>query len=178
MKKNITNLTMRICQLEQQSRSNNVEIQCVPENRRENLIHVVTNISKVVGCNVEDKDIINCTRVAKLDNKNSRPRSIVVQLASTRLRDQLLASTLSYNRQNPHNKLNNSHLGYAGPKTPIFIAEHLSPSNKSLHAAARLKAREKGYRYVWVRNGRIYVRQKENADKILIKNMSTVQSMV
>ncbi|XP_047032296.1 uncharacterized protein LOC124641458 [Helicoverpa zea] len=177
MKNNIGDLKERINQLEQQTRSNNIEIQCLPEKKQENLFHIVAALSKVVGCTMEDRDILHCTRVAKLNPKNTRPRSIVVQLASPRIRDQLLASSISFNKNNSENKLNTTHLGYSGPKTAIYIMEHLSSTNKSLHAAARIKAKELGYKYVWVRGGRVFMRKVQESEHILIRNKDILDKL-
>ncbi|XP_063893065.1 uncharacterized protein LOC135117574 [Helicoverpa armigera] len=153
MKTTMSSLKTRLEQLEQQTRSNNVEIQCLPEKKQENLFNIVSELSKTVGCSIENKDILHCTRVAKLNPEN-RPRSIIVQLASPRIRDQLLASVINFNKSNRDNKLNSMHLGFAGPKTSIYVTEHLSPTYKSLHASARLKAKELGYKFVcsWWKN--------------------------
>ncbi|CAG4970647.1 unnamed protein product [Colias eurytheme] len=125
----------------------------MPEKRNENLYNIVTQLGNVVNCNIGEKDILHCTRVAKSNKSNSRPRSIVVQLMSTKMRDQLLASILKYNQNNPHDKLNSTHLGCETQRSPVYVMEHLSPANKALHAATRIKAKEMGYKYVWVRNG-------------------------
>ncbi|KAF9420326.1 hypothetical protein HW555_003387 [Spodoptera exigua] len=119
LRSTLGDLQARTNALEQQSRKCNLEIQCVPENKKENV---------------------------------ARPRSIIVQLVTPRLRDQLLASITKYNHENPQEKLNCSHLGFAGRKSPVYVAEHLSPANRALHAAARIKAKEMHYKYIWVRD--------------------------
>lgn len=178
MKVCINDLTSRMNQLEQQSRADNVEIQCLPEKKQENLIEIVSQLSKVVGSGILDRDIKHCTRVAKQNASNSRPRAVVVQLASPRSRDQFLAATIKFNKSNPDNKLNTTHLGYRGPKSPIYITEHLSTTNKALHAAARLKAKEIGYQFVWVRGGRIFMRKAQESEHILIRNKDTLNKLV
>lgn len=178
LKNTVGDLQIRIDNLEQQSRSNNIEIQCLPENKNENLYSAVTKLGQTVNCEVKEMDILHCTRIAKVNRTSTRPRSIVVQLASPRLRDQLLASIIKYNQNNPDEKLNSSHFGFAGRGTPVFVAEHLSPTNKALHAAARIKAKEKNYKYVWVRNGRIFVRKSDGAEYVLIKNMNSLNRIV
>ncbi|KAL4720051.1 hypothetical protein ACJJTC_009985 [Scirpophaga incertulas] len=108
---------------------------------------------------------------------NNRPRSIITKLRSPRQRDALLAAVASFNKQNPKNKLNSTHLGHEGLSTPVFVAEHLTPTNKSLHAAARLKSRDLSYKFVWVRNGRVYVRKDEFSQAIQIKNIDSLKHM-
>lgn len=177
MSKIVNLLNVRVDQLEQQTRSNNIEIQCLPEKKHENLFDIVSEISKVSGCVMENRDILHCTRVAKLNPNNTRPRSIVVQLASPRLRDNFLASIVNFNKNNKDNKLNSGHLGYSGPKTAIFVTEHLSPTYRALHAAARIKARELGYKFVWIRSGRIFMRKVQESEHIMVRNMDTLNKL-
>ncbi|KOB78628.1 Zinc finger DNA binding protein [Operophtera brumata] len=135
------------------NRENNIEIQCVPEKNNENIISIVKNISNTIDCDIKDENIF----VAKLNPKTTRPRSIVVQFNSPRVRDTFLASSIKFNKTSPTNRLNSSHIGLTGEKTLIFVVEHISTSNKALHSAARSAAKERGYKFVWVRNGRIYI---------------------
>ncbi|CAB3239333.1 unnamed protein product [Arctia plantaginis] len=177
LKAAVIDLTSRTNQLEQQARSCNLELQCVPEKKNENLYRIVANLGQVVGCDIKVEEIHNCTRIAKLNRASTRPRSIVVQLGSPRIRDQLLASTIKYNKTNPENKLNSVHLGIPGIKHPVYVLEHLSAANKSLHAAARLKAKHNGYKYVWVRNGRIFMRKSDETEYIIVKNIAVLDSL-
>ncbi|KAL0879710.1 hypothetical protein ABMA27_003425 [Loxostege sticticalis] len=154
----------------QNSRMNNVEVQCVLESKNENLNTIIIQIAKTVGCSLTEENITHCTRVAKNDKTNTRPRAIIAQLSSIRLRDTFLAAAITFNKLNKENKLNSSHIGIAGEKKPIYIMEHLSPANKSLHAAARIKSKELGYKYVWTRNGRIFMRKSDNTPYIVVKD--------
>lgn len=175
----VADLILRVNYLEQQTRSSNLEVQCLPENKQENLYTVVKQLGSVVGCELNESDIHHCTRVAKLQATSTRPRSVVVQLASPKIRDQLLASVINYNKNKDNTlKLNSADLGIAGEKSPVFVLDHLSPSNKALHAATRLKAKDKGYRFVWVRNGRIFVWKNETADHILIRNLDSLNKLI
>lgn len=178
MKATISNLQSRLTQMEQRARLSNVEIQCIPENRNENLSKIILQISKVIDCKLKEESVSQVTRIAKFDRANARPRSIVVEFDNARNRDAFLAASINFNRKNPTNKLNTTHIGITGEKKPIFIAEHLSPANKALHAAARIKAREMKYDFVWVRNGRIFVRKNEGADPILIRDNDCLKKIV
>lgn len=175
MKSTINDLQAQVNYLEQQARANNVELQCVPEKSNENLINIISNLSNAVNCNIKADEIANCSRIAKINRNNDRPRSIVIQLASPRVRDRLLAACISFNKSNPNRKLNTSHLGLTGPEKPVFINEHLSPANKALHASARLRAKERGYKFVWIKNGKIFVKKDENSDLRLIKNTGSLE---
>lgn len=52
--------------------------------------------------------------------------------------------------------------------TKPFVNLFLSPVNKSLHAAARIRAKELNYKYTWINNGRIFMRKDDFGEAILI----------
>ncbi|CAH2096312.1 unnamed protein product [Euphydryas editha] len=163
--------------MEQCMRESNLEIQGVPEFKSENVVSVVKQVAKVVSAKLHDEDILSCTRVAAMNKKGQRPRAIVVKLKSSRCRDEVYSAVRRFNKAHLNEKLNSSHLGIAGEKTNVYVCEHLSPANKALHAAARIKSRELGYKFIWVRNGHIFVRKDENSRFIHIKNQQTVSSL-
>lgn len=174
----VYDLSTRLAQIEQQSRECNLEIQCVPENKTENLKSIVRNLATTIGCSMTDQDLLNYHRVAKVNKDSSRPRSIIVKLPSPLMRDEIIAATKIYNRTHQRDKLNSSHLGMVGEKSPVYVSEHLSPSNKQLHAAARKMAKEKKYEFVWVRNGRVYMRKDINSKSFLVKDLDFISTLV
>lgn len=173
-----TSLTSRVAQLDQLSRSSNIEIQCVPEHKQENLVNTVQQLGKLIKCPVNENNIHYCARLAKMNSDSPRPRSVLVKFSSPRLRDEFMAATSKFNRNNQNDKLNSSHLGIAVAKrTPIYIVEHLTSENKALHAAARSKAKELKYRFVWVRDGRIYMRKSEEASYVHVRSIDTLNNL-
>lgn len=166
----INSLTDRLNQLEQVMRESNIEIQGVPEHKAENTISIINQLANVVNCKLADADILSCTRVASMNKQSKRPRTIVAKLRSNRCRDELYSAVVRYNKANPKDRLNSSLLGIAGDKSNVYVSEHLSPANKALHAAARILAKEKNYMFVWVRNGRIFMRKNETSRFIHIRN--------
>ena len=177
LKASVSDLSVRLNIVEQHSRQDNLEINGIPENQAENLVSTVVQLGKTISCNIEANDISSVSRVKKLDSQSSRPRSIIVKLKNARKRDEVLASVMKFNRVRVTDKLNSSHLGYGGAKQPVFVSEHLSPQNKIIHAEARKMAREKKYKYVWVRDGRILVRKEDGARAIQIKTLHAASLM-
>lgn len=168
-------LTDRMGQIEQSMRSSNVEINGIPEHRSENLIKTIQQLGIIVNSPLQDNDILHVARVAKVNKESDRPRSVVVKLQSQRRRDELLAAVSRFNKTKRDDKLNSEHLGIGGHCVPVFVSEHLTPTNKHLHAAARKKAKETGSKFVWVRDGRIYVRKNEQSPAIYIKNEDSLK---
>ncbi|CAH2096667.1 unnamed protein product [Euphydryas editha] len=170
LKSSMRELNNKLNIVEMHMRESNVEINGIPEHKSENLVNTVLQLGKVVSHQLSTEDVQCVTRVAKLNKNNDRPRSVVVKLRSARQRDELLAAVVNFNKANVGDKLSSHHLGIGGAKKPVFVSEHLTPTNKSLHAAARIKAKQMNYRFTWVRNGRVYVRRDEFSQAMLIKN--------
>lgn len=171
----VKDLSLRLTLSEQHQRENNVEINGIPEHRSEILPNCIMQLAKVVKSPLVDEDIVQVTRVAKMNKDDKRPRAIVAKLRSPRQRDVLLAAIQNFNKTNPEDKLSSYHLGLAGAKSPVFVSEHLTPSNKSLHAATRKQAKDMSFKFVWVRNGRIYVRKNETAQAIYIRGPDSLK---
>ncbi|XP_026313608.1 uncharacterized protein LOC113225507 [Hyposmocoma kahamanoa] len=174
----ITNLNVKLLALEQHSRKSNIEIQCIPERKSENLIKMVLQISKTTGSNITEEHIHHCTRVSKINATNSRPRSVVIQFASPRVRDTFLAAVLKFNRKKQKSdKLSTKQAGISGDAYPIYVVEHLTLEQKNLHAATRLKAKKLGYKYILVRNGRILVRATDSSEYVVIRDLNDLNTL-
>ncbi|XP_028160478.1 uncharacterized protein LOC114352911 [Ostrinia furnacalis] len=174
----LNSITNRLNQIEQISRSSNLEIQCVPEHKSENLLTIVTQLGKAVSCPISESDVHYCSRTAKKNPESPRPRSILVKLSSPRNRDSLLAAVMKYNKSHPQDRLNTGHVGLKSDKrTPIYVVENLSPDNKFLHGMARNRAKELQYKHVWVRGGRIYMRKTDTSEYVLVRSAATLDSL-
>lgn len=171
-------LTSRVRLMDQMSRSSNLELQCVPERKAENVITIVKQLGSVVSCPLNDCDITYCSRTAKSNPNSTRPRSILVKLSTPRLRDSLLAAAIKYNKKRTNDdRLNSSLLGVDDKSLPIYVVENLSAENKHLHAAARLRAKQLGYRYTWVRSGRVYMRKSDTSEAVFVRNADVLNSL-
>lgn len=178
LKDSVRDLTSRLNLSEQFARECNIEVNGVPENNSENLLSVLKQLASVISVPVDDSDILSFTRVRKLDPSSSRPRSVIYKLSSTRVRDSILAATATYNKANKDDKLSSKDLGYAGANSPIYVSEHLSPYYKSLHAETRKFARDNGYKFVWIRDGKIKIRKDANSPAKRIKDLSSLRALL
>lgn len=170
----VRDLSERLNNTEQYLRENNLEIHGVPEYQNENLMNLVIQCSSVIGSDVKVEDLITCTRVAKVNKNSIHPRTIVAKFRNVACRDKFYSAVYRYNKANANDKLNTSVLGLGGDKKQVYISEHLSPTNKHLHAAARKKVRELNYQFIWIRNGRIFVRKTTDSSYIHIKNVNSL----
>lgn len=177
LKSTVKDLNSRLCIMEQHSRMSNLEIQCLPEHKAENLPNIIQQIGKATGSNITDADIHKCTRIAKLNPENTRPRSVIVKFSSPRIRDTFLAGVLKFNKKNKEDKLNTSHIGIGGDKRPIYVVDHLTPELKKIHAFARLTAKKLNYKFVWIKNGRVFLRKSDDSEHIAVRNIEQLEHL-
>ena len=177
LQSDLNNLNQRLYSVEKISRSCNIEIQAAPETTNENVLKIFKKLCEIVHAPIEDNHILACRRVAKLNRNTSRPRNILISLPSPRLRDSVLSAIHRFNKTHKDDKLNTKHLDIAGESRPVFVAEHLSPEHKALNASVRKLAKEHKFKYMWVRNGEIFVRRDDNASAIHIKNTESLKKI-
>lgn len=168
----------RLRNLEKCSRSCNVEIQSVPEGKQENLLNVMKKLCYEIGANLVEKDICSVRRVAKMNPSAKRPRNILVTLASERQRDDIITAFKRYNKLHSPDFLNSMHLDITGEKHKIYVVEHLPPETKELYAVTRRTAKERSYKYVWVKYGRIYVRKDDDCTPIHISDKNCLVQLI
>lgn len=65
--------------------------------------------------------------------------------------------------------LNTSDVGYPQPAVPVYVNESLSPAKRKLLTAAKNVKTEKNFSYLWVRNGKIFLR-KNQGDPVIVVN--------
>ncbi|XP_050664349.1 uncharacterized protein LOC126964996 [Leptidea sinapis] len=164
-------LTTKFDELDQASRSCNVEIQSIPERKGENLIQLSLEISKLLGVELNHSDIRNVHRVTP-GLPTTRPKNIILQLTTRRQRDDLIGAARSRRSLTTAQLFGTPTSAAAAVSTTnsrFFINEHLTLKNKILFSKTRTLAKEKGYKYVWVRNSNILLRKKDDSRIIHVR---------
>lgn len=169
LQKDMNSLTSKMEEHERSSRSNYLEIQCVPEQRTENLYGIIRKICEEIKTPIAESEILSARRLGKQKPDAERPRPVLVKLPSECKRDAIILALKKYNKSKKDNPLNVSLLGFSGETKKIYFAEHLTPQSSELYAKTRKHAKEKGYTYIWVKYGRILVRKSEKSPAIIIK---------
>lgn len=172
LKADVRALSDRVDTLEQQMRSNNVDIQGIPEKQNENLFSIVQKIGEHINCPISSQDIDAIFR-AKSRNPNN-PKPIIIKLFRKKKRDDILAAAKNKRQQN---ETSTPGLTIEGISNKLFINEHLTGLTKSLLNAAKGSAKTKNYKYVWVREGGVYVRKEDQSRIIRIFSEDDVKKM-
>lgn len=147
---------------------NDVEISCIPEQKGENVTHIVTTIADKLGVKLTEQDVVSAVRVgraAELEGSplSSRPRPIVVKTARRAVRDKLLQAA------RVRRGATTEGLGLPGAPCRFYVNERLTKVNRQLFKRARDLGRQCNWRFVWTRDGRIYVRQQHGKDSPRIR---------
>lgn len=144
---------------------NDIEISGVPENLHESPIHITQALAQKVGMTLDTRDIISVERVGPprttitSERAKPRPRPLVARLARRPLRDELLRSARV--RRN----LDSSNIGLPEhDHCAVYINERLTKANRRLLWKTRQAAGATGWKFVWTRDGRIYVKKGDSGD--------------
>lgn len=160
--------------MEQRQRQNNVIIQGIPESRNENIYETLHKVSQIIKCEIDPYETVSSAyRVRSFTAPSDNvPRKIVVQFNSNHMKNNFIAAARKTRKSLPGNKFNG--LPYDNSGTVFFINEHLTRRNLELHHKTRLAAKDKQYKYVWVKDGAIFVRKSDTSKAIKISNENSI----
>lgn len=144
---------------DQRSRLNNIEIKGIPLKKDENLFNILDKISQKVNYAFPKTQINYISRIPLF---NTKDKSIVVSFLNRYIKEDFVAAARSLKTLSAHD------LGFSGQMNRVFVNDHLSPDSKKLLNKTRTMAKEKEYKYVWVKHGKIHVRRQEGSVVLVI----------
>ena len=148
--------------LEIEKRCKNLELHGLPEADQENCELMVKEVlTKVTPENVTIKDCFRIGRKYKPNGeKNTRP--ILIQFETKNHRD------ITYSGRRNLKKIE-------GP--PLYLNENLPQNLRTLRGKANALKKQKGYKFIWVKNGNVLLRQNEDSNVIVIKKISDLDKI-
>lgn len=172
LKEKNAELEKRIEDAESYSRRNCVEICGVPETPNEKIADVIDVVKKVgiaVDMEITESMIDTCHRLGRRQG-TAEPRGIIVKFVRRLDKDSLLA------KKREKRQLSTRHMDLHSDR-PVYINESLTSAQRKLFAMARQVKKEKSYKFVWHRGGRIFAKKEENGTVIAINNQSDLSKM-
>ncbi len=142
-------LKNRIADMEQYSRKNNMIIRGIPKAAGEDLRMIVKKLATKLDMNISDFEIDTLHR---LPSKNAIP-AIIVKFTSRDTKNNFIRSAKK-------KKLAGCDIGFASV-TPIYCDEQITTHTREILQKALEIKRENVVQYVWVRDGNVFVREKE-----------------
>ncbi|KAG7296748.1 hypothetical protein JYU34_020682 [Plutella xylostella] len=161
----IEDLKMELHDRDQDLLGNDIQISHIPETKSENPIHLVSVIALKLGMTVDERDIVSAVRVGALRPAAgaaegaaaaaARARPLVVRLARRATRDELLRA------MRVRRGLTTADMGFEGEPKRFYLNERLTKLNRQLFGKARDLCKRFSWRFVWTKDGRVFVRQAE-----------------
>ncbi|KAJ2938812.1 hypothetical protein O0L34_g18435 [Tuta absoluta] len=164
----IARLEEKIEYLERNQAASKIEIKNIPKGNYETkttLSELVLKTATVLDLPLQSHDIKDVFRVKEKADKSPK---IVVDFVSVVTKDKMLNKVRQFNKNNKSDKLNTSHLKLGKERNPIYIAEHLTPKTQNIFYKARCAAKEKGFKFCWTANGKVFMRQEEGKPHFVI----------
>ncbi|XP_046737157.1 uncharacterized protein LOC124405931 [Diprion similis] len=154
-------------ELEQKLKLSEIEICGVPVTRNENLQTIVCNVAKLIDIELDTKTIQDIYRPPK----TTGARPIIIKLNTVNARNTWLERA----KVKRGIKAKDVYTGF--PETAVYINEALTPAKKRLLYLAKMFAREKRYKYVWIKDGNVLMRKDEGEKTIQVKHHIDLENL-
>lgn len=168
----ILDIQAQLNKQQQWARMSNIEIVGLPETPNESAVALAVKIASHVGVQLQPSQIESAYRVQPMQKVEGRPKPIVVKLQTRMLKDQIISGLRRTKG------ITTRDLGLNGADRRFFVNEHLTPENKQLLNAAKSRAKDKSYKFVWVRNCNIFLRKNEESPIITVSSEKDLRKII
>lgn len=161
LNKRVVELERKVDDMEQYSRLNAVEIHGVPMEPNEDAVEVVKEVGKALDMVINESMIDACHRLGRRPGPNNSPPAIIVKFVRRLDKEEFMK------RRRVKRNLSTRHMNLKMDQ-PVYVNEALSQGRRRLLGAAREVKREKKWKYLWVRGGKIFLRKEEGSTVVQV----------
>lgn len=154
---------------DQRSRLNNVEIKGIPIKNNENLFNILESISQKISYNFPKTQINYITRIPQ---HNSHEKAIIVSFLNRYVKEDFVAAARA------SRILSSQDLGFLGSAQRIYINDHLNSDSKKLLNKTKQLAKERDFKYVWVKHCKIHLRKSDDSKVYVINNDADLNKLM
>ena len=166
---------LRIDEIEQYNRRQNLELQGVPVRKNDDVTQITLDLISKLDVDIKEEDISIAHRLpvkqrygrTRLNKPVNHP-TITVRLVSRQMRNEI------YDKR--FNAKMIEDFPVEGMKK-LFINKNLTQRSKRLFWLSKQKAKELEYKYFWTQNGQIFFRKNEESKKVLIRSESDLDQL-
>lgn len=173
MQQRISYLEINYYRQQQQQLNTHLTIHGIPKQQNENLENIVINTVKVLNNNITTKEIKS---VRRMNNNNSRTNNspiLVVEFMTNPIKQEIQQQF----KENGPIMLNQIFTTTKNETTKIYINEYLTDYTRNLLTEAKKLKTKYNFKYVWVKNGLIYAREKDGSDIIKILHHNSIRQI-
>ncbi|XP_034240907.1 uncharacterized protein LOC117645099 [Thrips palmi] len=157
----------RIQDLENHSRNRNIVLSGVIEKNGEKVEDIVCRVCEHLDVHIEKTDIEAAHRIPT--QRPGVPKPIVVELRSRKIREEIL-------RKKKQKEVFNDVI-YSGEGGKVFIMEQVSPKIGYLKYRAKQLANRHNWKFVWIKNGKLFARKGENSPVVKIVTEENLEAI-
>lgn len=170
LRSRVKTLETHVEDLEQYSRVNCIEVNGIPESKNDSPMDIIKKVGKALDVNIEDDMVDACHYLgAKQEGKN---RGIIVKLVRRTIKEEIIK------KRKVKRNLNTTDIGLTqSPASVIYVNESLSPARRKLLNAARAFRRDCGYTFVWVSNGKVFLRKNEGERAMVVTSLDQLSEL-
>lgn len=170
LKKTVIELEQKVDDMEQYSRGNCVEINGIPEKENESVLELVKKLGTSLNFPINDEMVDTCHRVGQ--KTPGRTRGIIVKFTRRTVKEEILR------QRRIKRNLNTKDIGFTDSNAEvIYMNESLTPHRRKIFNEARALKKEKGYTFLWVRNGKILLRESEGSRVIAVTSSAQITKL-
>lgn len=125
----------------------------IPHDKNEDPENIVIFIGQALVCEVR-KDMIEVSLCLREDPDQKTPAPIIVKFLKRSVEEEILQ------KRRVKRDFSTHHMGLPA-EIPVFINESLCTACRMVFGVVRKATIDKGYKYLWIRNGRILIRKNE-----------------
>ena len=155
----------------EQHLKNNLLIYGIPRCENENTDVIIQEITKHLGVNIQPGEIISTYRKALKNNPSGIPAPIIIKFNNNKIKSEIMTARRKKNLNTEILKIQNI------TKRPIYINEQLTQLKQNIYKNARELKKSHNCKYVWTKNGDIFIRKTDNSQIIKIKSITQINDI-
>jgi hypothetical protein len=154
---------------------NELIIQNIPYEQKENLTDMILNIATKKQLDITEDDFTAFRTISrqKQPNKPDKPPNIIIRFNDSRTKNDFRKRTET---QVTLRDIFPNEIIYDGT-TNIYINENLSLETRKLYYATRTHKREYDYKYAWTKDGEVFLRQNDDSKILKIHSTETLKDL-
>lgn len=182
LKKEVNSLKMRLTAVEYDHNAlqneifkKHVYVSGVPLRQNESLEKIIIEIGALSNVKINNNDIVTCKRLParKVNSSHQQHPQISVEFNSTTIKEEMI------NNQKINGPILQSQLKLTSTESDrkIYINEYLSNLNKKLLYEAQKLKQKFNVKFIWAKNGNVFIRQSETTQTFRIRNIEHLTDM-
>lgn len=185
LKKSVSVLEGKLCNIEQQMRETSIDIVGVPlstqGNESESIKDIVLNVLNTgFEMNLNEMNIVDCYRLYPKTNKNNvsnAPTPNNTPVISVKLSSTHIKNTIFRNKSKMKKNLNTKTILGTKTESQIFVNESLCPNRRTLFNKARSVMKELKYKYVWIKHGVVLMKKNDESEVRIINSLDDISKL-